>query len=445
MDVDFAALVPHIPVRIYVMGDRGTRREPANPNDIHRMAEIVREGLEAGAVGFTTSRAAGHRTASGDVAPSTTAGEDELLGIAMAMKAAGKGMIHTASEFGDVTYGQSMEFNMWRRIAEASGRPTSFPLLQQNDNPARWELIAQACADARAAGVKMTGQVVARPVGVLYALELTSNPFSGCASYKAIAHLPLAERVKAMRDPEVRARILSEDAYLSDARVLRMTREVANMYRMGDPPNYSPPLDQRFDHLAKAQGVTPFEIAYDVLLENDGHAIIYQPATNYSHHNLDAVLAMMKRPDTIMGIADGGAHLGRICDASTPTHMLTYWTRDRQGERLSVPWVVKALSSETAAYIGFNDRGLIKVGYKADLNVIDYDNLTLHAPHPSYDLPAGGMRLTQSADGYTATIVSGVVTYRDGQATGALPGKLVRGEQPAPTVKVAAKPEVVMA
>jgi N-acyl-D-aspartate/D-glutamate deacylase len=431
MDIDFGVQVPHIPVRVYVMGKRGVAREPARTEDIRQMAALVREGLEAGALGFSSSRSAGHRTASGDVVPSTTASEDELLGIGLAMKAAGKGLFMTATDF-DTSNGTSAEFALLRRIAEASGRPSFFPLLQYNEAPHRWFEIAEACAEARRHGADMYGQVVGRPVGLLYGLELTSHPFSGCPSYRQVMHLPLPERVKALRDPALRARIVSEEATLEDERVLRLARSVDEMYPMGDPPNYSPSADDRLDNIGARTGRTALEVAYDEMLEHEGKGLIYHPARNFTDFNLDVVLQMLKRDDTILGLGDGGAHLGRICDGSMPSFMLTYWCRDRQGERLSLPWTVMKLTKQTAELGGFHDRGQIRVGYKGDLNVIDFDNLTLHAPHAVQDLPAGGTRLFQEADGYVATVLSGHVTFRDGKATGLLPGRLVRGAQPSP-------------
>ncbi|MSO64341.1 MAG: D-aminoacylase [Alphaproteobacteria bacterium] len=432
VDVDFATMVPHCPVRVFVMGDRGERREPASPEDIRRMAAIVREGVAAGGMGFSTSRAVGHRSASGDVVPSTTASEDELMGILLALKDLGAGTFMTASDF-DTSKGFSSEFAMLRRLAETTGRPVHFPLLQAKERPDQWRELADGAAAAYQAGATMYGQVVARPVGVLFGLELTSHPFSFCVSYRAIKHLPLAERVKAMRTPELRARLLAEPAEGKDLRVMGMARGVDAQYPMGDPPNYSPKVEERLDNIAKRQGRTAFEVAYDVLLDQEGKGLLYHPARNFAAHNLDTVLEMLRRPETVIGLGDAGAHLGRICDSSMPTFLLTYWTRDRAGERLSVPWVVKALTSRNAAVVGFHDRGLLKPGYKADLNVIDYDRLTLRAPRATHDLPAGGMRLSQHAEGYDATILSGQVTFRAGRSTEAFPGKLVRGVQAAPT------------
>ncbi len=430
MDADFAVAVPHIPVRVWVMGQRAIDREPARSEDMRAMAALVKEGMEAGAFGFSTTRVIGHQTKKGEQLPSTTAGEDELLTIAMAMKSLGKGLFMSASEF-DTGNGFSSEFRLLERIAQYSGQTVTFPLLQYNEAPGRWREIADACAEARARGVDIYGQVVGRPVGVLYGLELTQHPFQDTPSYKAIADLPHAERVARMGRPEVRAAILAEAAAI-DAVARPFVRSFHLFYAMGEDPDYSPAEADRFDNVARRSGVSEAEVAYDVLMARGGRGIIYFPARNFTEYNLDNVLHMLRREDTVLGLGDGGAHVGGICDASMQTFLLTYWTRDRKGERLTLPEAVHLMTGHTAEVGGFRDRGVIKVGYKADLNVIDYDRLRLHAPHAVFDLPAGGRRLFQDADGYVATIVSGRITRRDGQFTGELPGRLVRGMRPAP-------------
>ncbi len=423
--VDFGTFVPHVPIRVFVMGDRGIRREPASPTDIKQMAALVEEGIEAGGFGFTTSRATGHRASSGDVIPSTTADEDELLALALAITRKGRGHFMSASEFNSVN-GVSAEFNMLRRIAEVSGRPVHFPLLQASDAPDRWREIADGAAAAIKNGASMYGQVVPRPVGVLFGLEMTNNPFTTCPSYQAIAGLPLIKRVAALRDPALRARLLAEDPANPDDRVVKMSRSADLLYRMGDPPNYSPPLSDRLYKIAESRGTTPLDVAYDVMLENDGNGVLYLPARNFAFNNLDTCLEMLRRPEMEIGLGDAGAHVGRICDSSMPTFLLTYWGRDRDGEQLSLPWIVKALTGDHARVMGMPDRGVLKVGLKADLNVIDHGRLKLHAARATHDLPGGAMRLSQQADGYVATVVSGLVSRRDGDWTGALPGRLVR-------------------
>lgn len=431
MDADFAVAVPHIPVRVWVMGQRAIDREPATTADMRAMAEIVAEGMAAGAFGFSTTRVIGHRTAGGEQLPVTTASEDELMTIALAMKPHGPALFMSASEF-DTSNGFSAEFRLLERIARESGHTVTFPLLQYNEAPDRWLEIAEACAGSRAAGIDLLGQVVARPVGVLLGLQLTLHPFRGCPSYDAIDALPLPERVAAMRQPATRAAILAEYEQPLDPKYPGFMRDIHLFYRMGADPDYSPGEDKRFGTIAAQTGRTLAECAYDALLEDDGQAILYLPARNFTRFNLDTVRDMLLREDTVLGLGDGGAHCGAICDGSMPTYLLAYWTRDRVGEQLSIPQAVAMMTGHTARVAGFGDRGVIAPGMKADINVIDHARLRLHAPRASFDLPAGGRRLTQAAEGYVATIVSGVVTQRHDQPTGALPGRLVRGRRPAP-------------
>jgi N-acyl-D-amino-acid deacylase len=426
MDADFAVAVPHIPVRVWVMGQRAIRREPATSRDMQRMAAIVAEGMAAGAYGFSTTRVIGHRTAGGEQLPVTTASEDELMAIALAMRPYGKALFMSASEF-DTSNGFSSEFRLLERIARESGHTVTFPLLQYNDAPDRWLDIANTCRDARAQGADMLGQVVGRPVGVLMGLQLTLHPFRGCPSYDAIDALPLAQRVSAMRAPATRAAILSEyGGKLDPAKYPAFMRYIHLCYPMGAQPDYSPPESRRLDNLAAATGQTLPELAYDLLLEEEGQAILYFPARNFTRFNLDVVREMLTREDTVLGLGDGGAHCGAICDGSMQTYLLTYWARDREGEKLSIPHVVRRMTSHGAQVMGLTDRGIIAPGMKADLNVIDHANLRLHPPRAVFDLPAGGRRLTQEAQGYTATILSGIITHAHDQPTGNLPGRLLR-------------------
>ncbi|MDE1150844.1 MAG: amidohydrolase family protein [Azospirillaceae bacterium] len=432
MDADFAVAVPHIPVRVFVMGQRAIDREPATGADMKAMAALVREGIQAGAFGFSTTRVIGHRTASGDQLPVTTASEDELLTIALAMKGLGKNLFMSASEF-DTANGFSSEFRMLSRIAEASGQTVTFPLLQYNEAPDRWREIADACAAERAKGIDIYGQVVGRPVGVLYGLQLTLHPFRGCPTYDRIDPLPVSQRAAEMRKPEVRAAILAEMELPLDTRKYPLfMREISLCYAMGAEAVYSPAEADRFDNIAKRRGCTVAEVAYDALIAEDGLGILYFPARNFTYYNLDIVHDMLRREGTVLGLGDGGAHVGAICDGSMQTFMLSYWTRDRQGARLSIPEAVHLMTGHTAGIGGFGDRGIIAPRYKGDLNIIDYDRLDLYPPRASFDLPAGGRRLTQGARGYSATVVSGVVTARDDVATGDLPGRLVRGRRGRP-------------
>jgi N-acyl-D-amino-acid deacylase len=426
MDADFGVAVPHIPVRVWVMGQRAIKREPSTPRDMQRMAQIVAEGMAAGAFGFSTTRVIGHRTAGGEQLPVTTASEDELMAIALAMRPYGKSLFMSASEF-DTANGFSSEFRLLERVARESGHTVTFPLLQYDEAPDRWLEIANACAASRAQGVDMLGQVVGRPVGVLMGLQLTLHPFRGCPSYDAIDALPLPQRVAAMRMPETRAAILSEyGGKLDHTQYPAFMRYIHLCYPMGAEPDYSPPESRRLDNLAATQGVSLPELAYDLLLEEEGQAILYFPARNFTRFNLDVVRDMLTRQDTVLGLGDGGAHCGAICDGSMQTYLLTYWARDRVGEKLSIPHVVHRMTGHTAGVMGLRDRGILAPGMKADINVIDHDRLKLHPPRASFDLPAGGRRLTQAAQGYTATILSGTITHREDRPTGALPGRLLR-------------------
>lgn len=281
-------------------------------------------------------------------------------------------------------------------------------------------------------GLPVRAQVCGRPVGLLLGLSLTLNPFSAHPSYKTIEHLPFAERLKLLRTPEWRAKLLNETPNSDNPFVKAVLRNFAKMFPLADPPNYEPTADESLGARAAQRNVSPEELAYDWMLQDDGRALILFPFLNYADDNLEPALAMMRHPHTVLGLGDGGAHVGMISDGSFPTSMLTHWTRDRtRGAKLPLEWVIKAQSRDTAAAVGLHDRGLLKPGYKADLNVIDHARLTLHRPKVAYDLPAGGRRLVQYADGYEATVVSGAVTYRNGNATGALPGKLIRGAKSA--------------
>jgi len=428
-DVDFAMQVPHAPVRVYVMGQRAADREPATADEIRRMAGLVAEAVAAGALGFTTSRTMNHRTRAGALAPTVTAAEEELRGIARGLRALGKGVLQMVDDFHLTSEDDSVEFAMWRRIVEESGRPLSFSLFQSSADPQAWRYLLKLVERANADGVAIRGQVSCRPVGSLFGLELSTHPLLRTPTYESIAGLPFADRVAHMRRPEIRERLLAE---VPAALATQRFRDYGAMFAFGDPPDYSPPPEQRIDRRAQQRGVSVMELVYDLLLERDGRAILYGPSANFADGNLNPSFEMMQHRDTVLGLGDGGAHVARICDASLPTHVLTYWTRDRAGDRLALGKAIRMLTRDTAAAVGLHDRGAIAPGFVADLNVIDYDRLRLAPPLPANDLPANGTRLTQQADGYDATIKSGVVTYRDGTATDALPGRLVRGGRAAP-------------
>jgi N-acyl-D-aspartate/D-glutamate deacylase len=426
-DIDFAAQVPHAAVRVYVMGERGANREPASPADIAAMAAIAGDGIRAGGLGFSTSRTLNHRASDGRPTPTLTAAEDELTGVALALEGAGRGVLQVVSDFLE----PDREMAMLRRIAEASRRPLSISLVQNERAPAAWRRILDLIERASAEGVAMRAQVCGRPIGLVLGLRLTMNPFSTHPSHREIAHLPIEERIARLRDPDLRARLLAEEPASDSPFTRGVLANFAKMFPLGDPPDYEPTPDKSLAALSRETGKRSTELALDLMLERAGRGLLYFPFLNYAEGSLDPSLEMMRHPDTVLGLGDGGAHVGMISDGSFPTTMLTHWTRDRsRGPKLPIEWVVKAQCRDTAHAVGLDDRGYVKRGYKADLNVIDYDRLTLHAPDVAYDLPAGGRRLVQRADGYVATVVSGAIVYRDGEPTGALPGRLVRGPQP---------------
>ncbi|MDP3633859.1 amidohydrolase family protein [Phenylobacterium sp.] len=433
-DVDIGSQLPHAALRVYVMGERGANREDATDADIAAMAALAQKAVEAGALGFSTSRTLNHRTSDGQPTPTLTASEAELTGIAMGLAAAGKGALQFVSDFND----PAEEFAMLRRIVERSGRPLSFSLVQNPRQPRQYEFLLDRLREANAAGLQMRAQVAGRPVGILFGLELTLNPFTSRPSYQAIAKQPLAERVAKLSDPAFRAQLFAQGAAADPAFAANMTRNWGIMFLMGEEPDYEQTPDRTIAAMAAAQGVAPEELALDHMLSNGGRGMLYLPFLNYADGSLDPSFEMLIHPDTVPGLSDGGAHVGMICDGSFPTSNLTHWTRDRtRGPRLSLPAMIKMQTRDTAEAVGLFDRGLIAPGYRADLNIIDYENLTLRSPSVAYDLPAGGRRLIQRADGYAATIVAGEVTYSDGEPTGALPGRLLRGSQMAPAALAA--------
>lgn len=429
-DIDFATQVPHAALRVYVMGERGARRETATPHDIAAMAALATEAIQAGALGFSTSRTLNHRTSDGDPTPTLTASSDELTGIALGLKAAGAGVLQLVSDFAD----PAAETQMLTRMVAESGCPLSFSLLQADQRPDGWRHLLQWVDLAASARLPVKAQVCGRPVGLLLGLTLTLNPFSGHPVFKEIAAQPLDTKVRTMRDPAFRARLLEQPPKAENPFLKAVLQGFDKMFLLGDPPNYEPHPDECLRAQAHARGVSPENLAYDWVLGQDGNAVILFPFLNYSDGNLNPSYEMLLHPHTLLGLGDGGAHAGMICDGSFPTTMLTHWTRDRtRGAKLPLEWVIAAQSRRTALAVGLADRGLIAPGFKADLNVIDYGRLRLNAPHVVHDLPAGGRRLVQTAQGYAATIVAGQVTYRDGVPSGALPGKLVRGAQAHPT------------
>jgi len=424
-DIDIGAQLPHAALRVYVMGERGARRDPSTAEDNNAMAALAGDAVRAGALGFSTSRTLNHRTSTGDFTPTLKAGEDELTAIAGAMHNVGRSVLQFVLDLSTI----SEDLPMMLRVAENTRIPVSFSITQNDKAPQRWRQTLDTIRDASARGLSITAQIAARPVGLMLGLELSRNPFQTHPSYKAIAHLPLKERLVRLRQPEVRAAILSEHATATDD-PLFFRPDYDKMYLLGNPPDYEQPPANTLGAQARRLGKQAEAMAYDAMLTDEGRGMLYVPFLNYSDGNLDATREMLSDPNSVPGLSDGGAHCGIICDASFPTYLLTHWTRDRtRGDRLSIPFVVAAQSRKTAMSVGLYDRGVIAPGYKADINVIDYDRLHLHPPKVHYDLPVGGRRLLQQVDGYDATIVSGVVTQRSGTATGSRPGRLVRGAQ----------------
>ena len=424
-DIDIGAQLPHAALRVYVMGERGARRDPSTAEDNAKMAKLAGDAVRAGALGFSTSRTLNHRTSTGDFTPTLKAGEDELTAIAAAMHGEGRSVLQFVLDLSTL----HEDLPMMLRVADKTKCPISFSVTQNDRAPQRWRQTLAEINAAAARGLSITAQIAARPVGLLLGLELSRNPFQTHPSYKAIAHLPLAERLKLLRQPQLRATILKESATATDD-PLFFRPDYDKMYLLGDPPDYEQAPENALGPQARKLGKQPEELAYDAMLSDEGSGMLYVPFLNYADGNLEATREMLCDQRSVPGLSDGGAHCGIICDASFPTYLLTHWTRDRsRGEKLSIPFVVAAQSRKTALSVGLADRGLIAPGYKADINVIDYDRLHLHPPKVHYDLPVGGRRLLQQVDGYDATIVSGVVTQRDGAPTGARPGRLVRGVQ----------------
>jgi N-acyl-D-aspartate/D-glutamate deacylase len=421
-DLDVVTQVPHAAIRVYVMGDRGVAREDATAEDRAEMARLAAEGIKAGALGFSTSRTINHRTVAGAHTPTLGAAEAELIEIAEAVGEVGGGWLQVITDFDD----PAEEMGLLRRMAKTSGRPMTITVLQRDNRPELWRETMADIAEANADGAKIVGQVLTRPTGVMLGFEISLNPFMGCPAWREIADLPHDEKVARLRDPAFKTRMLSErqEEHLMRARVTKWDK----VFELGNPPNYEPAPDQSVAARAAREGRTPEELSYDLLLQNDGRTILYRPLSNYAHGDLDAVADMMQHPNSIIGLGDGGAHVGVLTDASAITYMLTHWTRDRErGAKLPLPWAVKRLTRDNAEAIGLMDRGLLAVGKKADINVIDYENLSIRPPEVLYDLPAGGKRMVQRTDGYDATIVAGQVVYRHGEPTEALPGRLVRG------------------
>jgi len=421
-DLDVVTQVPHAALRVYVMGKRGAEREPATAEDRARRAALAAEGIRAGALGFSTSRTINHKTKAGESIPTLGAPEEELADIATAVGNTHAGWLQVISDFDD----PDAEFAMLRRLVQRANRPMTLTILQRDAKPEEYRRILDHIARANADGLRITGQVIGRPTGIMLGFEISQNPFLGRPSFDAINDLPFEQKIKILRDPAFRARLIAEPNLNPGLQKRCATWE--RIFALGDKPDYEPAPEASVAAIAARTGRKPEDVVYDMLLEKDGKAILYRPLSNYTHGDLESVREMITHPNTLIGLGDGGAHVGILSDASSITYLLTHWTRDRtRGPKMPVEWAIKRLTQDNAAAIGLNDRGLLAAGRKADINVIDYDRLQLHAPEVRYDLPTGGRRLVQRTDGYTATLVAGVPVHREGEATGALPGKLVRG------------------
>jgi len=428
--LDIGLQVPHGALRAYVMGQRGADLEPANDDDIKQMSALVVDALDAGALGFSTSRTEKHRDKNGAHTPSFKAEQAELHGIAAAMGKADKGVIQLIADFWDF----EPEFAMLRGMVEVSGRPLSLTIEQDDRHPDIWKKVLGGIGEAAAKGLPMRGQVPPRPTGVLMGLTSTLNPFLLHQTFREIAHLPLEQQVKELNDPTFRAKLLAEEPDYPEGQIITMLCTAYHkMFELGDPPNYEPAPEDSAGAVAETNGTTPREQVLDWMLKRDGNALLYFPLMNYMGGSLDDVHTMMTHPNVAFGLGDGGAHVGILCDASFPTTILTHWGRDRtRGPKLALEWLVHGQTKANAEIVGLHDRGILAPGMKADVNVIDFDNLRMHSPEIVHDLPAGGKRLIQKASGYTATIISGEVAFENGTPTGKLNGKLIRGAQSRP-------------
>jgi N-acyl-D-amino-acid deacylase len=434
---DIAAQIAHGPLRFHVMGERGARNEPATAEEIGRMAQLVREAVLAGALGFTTSRTIVHRAISGDPVPGTFAAEDELFGIGRVLGELGAGLFELAPAgvMGEDMAAPDREMDWMRRLSREIKRPVSFVLAQHDADKEHWRELLRLSGEAAKQGAQIRPQVGSRPTTLLMGHQ-TFHPFELRPTYQRLVHLPLAERVVKLREPAVRAAILSEQADFKDQRVMfiyaMITSRLDRLFLLGDPPDYEPGPEKSIAALAAKAGKDPYEVLYDRMLERDGKALFLFTILSYSDGDFEALRTMLEHPTSVFGLGDAGAHCGALCDASMTTYLISHWVRDRtRGPKLSLPWAVRKMTRDTAELYGLNDRGVLARGKKADLNVIDFDALQLEAPVMVHDLPASGRRFIQRARGYDATIASGVVTMRNGEHTGALPGRLLRGAQSA--------------
>lgn len=431
-DIDVAVFAPHSPIRVYVMGERGANREAATDEDLARMRALVREAVEAGAVGIATSRTLIDRRADGEPVPSCDAPADELVALALGVRDAGGGLVQVLPEMGMKGESPEDDFATLRAVAVESGLPVTFSIVPGRSDKANafWRQLMDLvdAYNASGEGPMLHPQFAPRPVGMLASFDLTSNPWADCPTYKNLAHLPIEERIRELRKPEVKAQILGETP---DEAVIPLTALTRNnyhvMFEVSANPKYEPEPGQSIRDRAEAMGVAPEELAYDLLLQDGGRNYLLVAFGNYPEDTLDHLFRFYNDPNAVMGLGDGGAHYGLIVDSTYPTFVLQHWARDRQGRRLSLAEAVMHMTSRPAAVIGLDDRGVIAPGRKADINVIDANAMHMDAPRVVKDLPGGGRRLDQQAHGYRYTIVNGEIIAKDDTPTGALPGRVVKG------------------
>ncbi len=425
-DMDIAAQLPHAALRVYVMGERGANREQATADDVAKMKRLTTEAITAGALGFTSSRTLNHRSSTGAPTPSLTAAREELIGIGEGVKDAGRGVLEMISDFKSL----DDEFSILQEMTEAAGTSMTISLAQ-GINPQGWKKLLSKIDAANVQGVNMKGQIAPRAIGILMGFNCTLNPFLQFGVYREIAKLPFEDKIARLKDPSFQQNLLLDAPQTGGSYLL--LSDFSKMWVLGDPPDYEPRAEDSIASRAERQGISPEAFALEAMLGNDGQQMLYTPFANYTENNLDCCREMILSDNTVMGLGDGGAHVGTICDASFTTFLLSHWGRDRsRGDQIDLPTLVKAQSADTAAAVGLLDRGIIAPGMRADLNVIDFENLKSHAPKMVHDLPANGKRLEQTTEGYLATICNGEVTYENGVPTGALPGRLIRGQQANP-------------
>ena len=428
--LDVGAQIPHSALRTYVMGERGITHDEATPEDIAQMVQLVREGLSAGALGFSTSRTVIHKYQQRKYPPGTFASPDEILGIARALGQVGHGVFQMTSNHTQM----ETEVPWLAEVARQNNLPVAFALVQTDQTPHTWKKLLAALDEAQAANIPLYGAVAGRPAGILMAWLGSTHPFMAHPLWQSLAPLPWGKKLARLRDAEVRAQLTDDaamrQAMAHDSRLAYLTQSFHKMYALGAEPDYEPAQEHSIASIAQREGRSPLQVAYDMLMAQDGKGIVYFPSFNYAYNDLSQLHTQLQHPRTMMSLADGGAHCGYICDVSMPTYMLTHWARDRKrGPTLPLELMVQRQTRDTASIYGLQDRGLLQPGYLADVNIIDFDRLRIPPPYVAFDLPAGGRRLVQTAEGYRATLKAGETIMENGERTGALPGRLLRGPQ----------------